>query len=159
MTTSLNQKCPCGSGSAYEKCCGLYHAGQAAPSAEALMRSRYSAYVVGKIDYVGATNDPQTGTDFDAEAAEAWSKQSEWLGLEIIAANETEVEFKAKYRTDGREEIHHEVSLFRKDPKNGRWYYREGKTLREPERRTTPKLGRNDPCSCGSGQKFKKCCG
>lgn len=161
-----NQSCPCGTQKTYSQCCGMFHAGAKADTAEKLMRSRYSAYVVGKIDYVANTNDPQTGGDFDFEAAEVWSKQSEWLGLEIVATKEGkpgdlsgEVEFKAKFKADGVEQTHHEVSLFRFDPKNGSWFYRDGKTIREPERRAEPKIGRNDPCSCGSGKKYKKCCG
>ncbi|HAW61148.1 MAG TPA: hypothetical protein DCX26_02290, partial [Pseudomonas sp.] len=51
--TDLN--CPCGSGDALAECCGRYHAGVAAPSAELLMRSRYSAYVLGLVDYLQAT--------------------------------------------------------------------------------------------------------
>lgn len=158
--------CPCGTGQTYSKCCGAFHAGAKPDTAEKLMRSRYAAYVVGKIPYIAETNDPETGGDFDAESAEAWSKQSQWLGLEIIATREGsfgdatgEVEFKARYKVDGKEEIHHEVSLFRFDSKKEKWYYRDGKTIREPATRTEPKVGRNDPCSCGSGKKYKKCCG
>lgn len=130
------------------------------------MRSRYSAYVVGKIPYIAETNDPETGMDFDAESAEAWSKQSEWLGLEIIGTRDGkvgdasgEVEFAARYKVGDKEETHHEISLFRFDSKKERWYYRDGKTLRKPVQRTEPKVGRNDPCGCGSGKKYKKCCG
>lgn len=160
--------CPCGSGQTYSACCEVFHRGAAAPTAEKLMRSRYSAYVVGEIDYIAATNDPETGQDFDAEAARAWSKESDWLGLEIVATergletdDEGVVEFKASYQAKGESEpeIHHEVSLFRRDKKSRRWFYRDGKTVREPLKRTEPKPGRNDPCSCGSGKKYKKCCG
>ena len=28
-----------------------------------------------------------------------------------------------------------------------------------PVRRIEPKVGRNDPCPCGNGRKYKKCCG
>jgi SEC-C motif-containing protein len=164
----MTNTCPCGSKQAYIECCRPYHQGAIAPTAEKLMRSRYAAYVVGKIDYIAATNDPETGHDFDAEAASEWSKESEWLGLDVIASEKGQasddqgvVEFKAKYRarSGGEEQIHHEVSLFRRDPQSGRWYYRDGKTVREPVRRTEPKAGRNDPCPCGSGKKYKKCCG
>ncbi len=157
--------CPCGKTESYSACCGKIHAGSAALTAEQLMRARYSAYVTGLIAFISATNDPETGGEFDPEAAEKWSRESKWLGLEIIATRdggsgdpEGEVEFKARYRVDGVEETHHEVSLFRRDAKSGRWYYRDGKTLRTPLVRSVPKTGRNDPCPCGSGRKFKKCC-
>ena len=157
--------CPCGSNQTYQSCCGTFHAGAKPETAEQLMRSRYSAYVAGKIPYIGETNDPETGGDFDAESAETWSKESKWLGLEIVATKDGkagdqrgEVEFIARYHADGQDHEHHEVSLFRYDPLEQRWFYRDGKTIRMPERRTEPKVGRNDPCSCGSGKKFKKCC-
>ena len=165
--TSSSSSCPCNSGLIYSSCCEPFHLGKSKPeTAEKLMRSRYSAYVVGKIDYIGQTNDPETSEDFDAESAKRWSEESEWLGLEIVATrdgqvgNETgEVEFKARYRAHGVDETHHEVSLFRFDAQSRGWLYRDGKTLRTPVQRSEPKVGRNDPCSCGSGKKFKKCCG
>jgi len=153
-------QCPCGSGKSYSQCCEPFHQGASKPDTpEKLMRSRYAAYVVGNIDYIAETNDPETGGDFDREAAEAWSKQSEWLGLEVVAAAGNEVEFKAKFKSNGQELTHHEVSLFRFDQKQSRWFYTDGKEVREPMKNTEPKVGRNDPCSCGSGKKFKKCCG
>lgn len=163
---TAQSSCPCGSSKTYQQCCGTFHDGVRPDTAEQLMRSRYSAYVAGKIKYIAETNDPETGGDFDAESAEAWSKESKWLGLEIVATRDGqkgdttgEVEFIARYHADGADHDHHEVSLFRFDPRQKRWFYRDGKTVRVPERRTEPKVGRNDPCVCGSGKKFKKCCG
>ena len=158
--------CPCGSGQTYAACCEPFHSKSALPeTAEKLMRSRYCAYVVGKIDWIAETNDPASKEAFDREASEEWSKKSEWLGLEIVAtskgqANDTqgEVEFKANYKTDGVAHTHHEVSLFHKKGKPARWYYVDGKTVVAPVVRSEPKVGRNDPCSCGSGKKSKKCC-
>lgn len=161
MTSKPTPKnCPCGTGKLYSQCCEPFHRGSQKPdSPEKLMRSRYSAYVVGNIDYIAKTNDPVGGENFDAEAAEAWSQQSEWLGLEIIAAQGNEVEFRARFKTDGKELVHHEVSLFRFDQKTSTWFYQDGKDIREPIKNIEPKVGRNDSCSCGSGKKFKKCCG
>ena len=161
-----NSLCPCGSEKTYSICCGPFHEGKTRPdTAEKLMRSRYAAYVVGNIDYIALTNDPVSKDEFDREASEAWSKKSEWLGLEVIATKAGqpgdtvgEVEFTARYKVDGKEMAHHEVSRFRFDQKADRWFYSDGKDIREPERRTEPKMGRNDPCSCGSGKKYKKCC-
>ena len=79
--TDLN--CPCGSGDALGECCGRYHAGMAAPSAELLMRSRYSAYVLGLVDYLRATTLPTQQDELDVEGMRRWSLESTWLGLEV----------------------------------------------------------------------------
>ena len=163
MNAQMN--CPCGSALSYSNCCKPFHEGKQKPeTAEKLRRSRYSAYVVGNIDYIENTNDPESRESFDREASAEWSKTSEWMGLLIVATraglnqdNEGEVEFKATYRRDGKEHTHHEVSLFKK--LRGEWFYMDGKDIREQIKRTEPKIGRNDPCSCGSGKKAKKCCG
>ena len=43
---------------------------------------------------------------------------------------------------------------------NGRWYFVDGETIgQKPVVREGPRIGRNDPCPCGSGKKYKKCCG
>jgi SEC-C motif-containing protein len=170
MTPKTNA-CPCGSNQTYAACCEPFHTKKSFPeTAEKLMRSRYSAYVVGNISYIAETNDPTSKDAFDEEAAEAWSKESEWLGLEIVAtrdgqAGDTtgEVEFKAKFKSkakgsDEAEQVHHEISLFHKKGTPARWQYIDGKTVRDPLTRSEPKIGRNDPCSCGSGKKYKKCC-
>lgn len=129
------------------------------------MRSRYSAYVKGQIDYVFNTSDPRFRDSFDQEAASEWSKGSEWQGLEIIGTrnglkgdSQGEVQFKARFRRDGQDQIHHEVSLFTFSKADQCWYYTDGKEIIEPIR-VESKTGRNDPCPCGSGKKFKKCCG
>ncbi len=158
--------CYCGSNLSYQTCCEPFHLGAKKPeTAEKLMRSRYSAYVVGQIDYIDQTNDPESKDAFDREAAIEWSKQSEWLGLEIVATRaglkgdvEGEVEFKATYSFKGERTTHHEVSLFRFDRAKNTWFYADGKTLQTPIQRSEPKIGRNDPCACNSGKKFKKCC-
>lgn len=152
--------CPCGTGKTYGVCCGPFHDGKVNPETpEKLMRSRYSAYVAGKIDYIDETNDPTSSEGFDREAAEVWSQKSEWKGLEIVAAKDNQVEFKAHYVADNTDVIHHEVSLFRFDTPKKKWFYQDGRTVQAPITRAEPKLGRNDPCACGSGKKFKKCCG
>jgi SEC-C motif-containing protein len=129
------------------------------------MRARYSAYVKDRIDFVERTSDPRHRDSFDREASEAWARESEWLGLEVVATREGqegdasgEVEFKARYRRNGEELTHHEVSLFTHFPAGGGWNYTDGREIREPIRNAM-KTGRNDPCPCGSGKKFKKCCG
>jgi SEC-C motif-containing protein len=165
--------CPCGSGAEYSQCCEPYIKGEKhAPTPEALMRSRYSAYVKAETAYLRDSLAPEERKGFKESDVQEWAK-SEWLGLEIISAKGSTVEFTAKYKTpDGKEFEHHEVSKFRKQ--GDRWYFVDGDHhVHEgghghhhhhhapiaPIVREAPKVGRNDPCSCGSGKKFKKCCG
>ena len=84
---SSDPVCPCGAGAPEAACCGPIIAGAAAPTAVALMRSRYAAYVRGAIDHVVGTHDPRTRAQLDAEAAAKWSRETQWLGLEIIATD------------------------------------------------------------------------
>lgn len=128
------------------------------------MRSRYTAYVKQAINYVAETHDPAKPDDFDRAAAQQWSESTEWLSLEIKATEDGKptdetgvVEFVARFKTNGQELTHHEVSKFRRADE--KWYYVDGQTVRAPLIRTGPKLGRNDPCHCGSGKKLKKCHG
>lgn len=131
------------------------------------MRSRYAAYVVKNIDYIDVTQIDVPGEKFDKEEAKKWADSSEWMGLEIkkttkgqSADNTGTVEFVAHYKdkASGTELRHHETSLFSRV--NGDWKFKEGQIHgAQPMKRLEPKIGRNDPCSCGSGKKFKKCCG
>ncbi|MEN0057580.1 MAG: YchJ family metal-binding protein [Bdellovibrio sp.] len=123
-------KCPCGSELDYTKCCGLYHAGQAsAPTAEALMRSRYSAFAKNQMQYLRDTTDPQTIDQIDEDANQEWADRAQFLKLEILNAEEKGtkglVEFKAFYTVDNEEYVHHEVSTFRKQA--GEWLFKSGK--------------------------------
>jgi SEC-C motif-containing protein len=163
MTSDL---CPCGSGRALAACCGPYLEGRAdAPTAEALMRARYSAYATGRIDFVEKSHAPESRADFDRKASEKWAKESEWRGLEILALKDGTAEdaqgvvnFVARFVQGGQAYEHREIATFRKD--GGRWYFVDGKTPKpDTFEKTGPDLGRNDPCHCGSGKKFKKCHG
>jgi SEC-C motif-containing protein len=156
--------CPCGSGLALERCCGAILDGAPAPTAEALMRSRYAAHVLGRIDYLLETHDPATRAGVDRAAVERWARESRWLGLTIVAReggdagdDEGVVEFEAAYSTGGARVVHHERSRFRRH--GGHWMYVDGMTMGPVPARRAATLGRNDPCSCGSGRKYKRCCG
>lgn len=159
------QNCPCGSGLAYTECCGRYITGaEIAPTAEALMRSRYSAYAVAAVDYLGETLHPDSRGDWDRQATQNWADESEWLQLDIrkteaggIDDEEGQVEFIATFNDQGVPKQHHELSLFKR--LEGRWYYVDGAFPKPATQRNTNKVGRNDPCICGSGKKYKKCCG
>jgi len=158
--------CPCGSGRAYEDCCGPYISGAAKPgTASALMRARYTAYALKEIDFIVATclRDEEHGIDIDA--TRRWSERSKWLGLRIVKTDkgsaddeEGTVEFVATYVMDGLREDHHEISSFVRGA-GGEWLFSEGEVIPETVVREGPKVGRNDPCPCGSGKKYKKCCG
>ncbi len=157
-------QCPCGSGRSLEACCGPLLGGAPAPTAEALMRSRYTAYVRCDIDYLENSLAPESRSDHDRKSAEQWAKSVEWQELTIVGceaggANDDEgmVEFKARFRQGQLDQTHHETSRFRRH--DGGWVYVEGKVHHKPVVRSGPKLGRNDPCSCGSGKKYKQCCG
>lgn len=158
--------CPCGSGASLDVCCKPVIDGAAkAATAEALMRSRYTAYVLQDINYLASTLHASELRDFDKNATETWARDSTWLGLEIVktsagAADDKEgtVEFKARYERDGVTHEHHELSRFRKI--DGAWLYCGGKDVGPVQfQREAPKTGRNEPCPCGSGKKYKKCCG
>lgn len=158
--------CPCGSENEFIKCCEPYIKGlRSAPTAEALMRSRYTAYTLEDVDYLKETLTPAQQTDFSPEETRKWARESKWQGLEIKettgggeADERGSVEFAASFTTNGQAHTHYEKALFEK--LDGRWLYSgmeeaEGQTVR----REAPKIGRNDPCPCGSGKKHKKCCG
>ena len=160
------ETCPCKSGRSFGECCGPVIAGEAkAETAEALMRARYSSYVVGAVDFLKASSVASAQEEFDEAASRAWSQTSEWHGLEIVRTegggkDDTMgvVEFRALYSVNGEFCNHHEVSTFVKE--EGVWKFSDGELVGEtPIRREEPKLGRNDPCPCGSGKKYKKCCG
>ncbi|MDL2228982.1 YchJ family protein [Treponema sp. OttesenSCG-928-L16] len=157
--------CPCGSGSAYAECCEPYITGKLkAPTAEALMRSRYSAYAEHQIDYIIATCINEGKRNIDVKQTRDWSEKSQWQGLKILSVSkggpgdsEGTVEFEAAYTRDGLKDTHHERARFRKI--NGEWLYDDGEVVPVTMVRTSPKVGRNDPCPCGSGKKYKHCCG
>ncbi|MSP25397.1 MAG: hypothetical protein EXR75_09580 [Myxococcales bacterium] len=128
------------------------------------MRSRYAAYVERQIEYLATTHEPKKRHEVDSAGATEWAEKATWEGLEIHATTggaddaEATVEFTAKYAIGGRSLKHRERASFHK--LEGRWYYHDGQMVKPPPVvRQEPKLGRNDPCHCASGVKFKKCCG
>ncbi len=129
------------------------------------MRSRYTAHVLGRIDYILETRDPSTRGDGERAAIERWVRDSTWLGLTIVARehggagdDDGVVEFEAAYRQrDGARLVHHERSRFSR--RDGRWLYVDGEMVKPAPVQRAATVGRNDPCPCGSGKKYKKCCG
>ncbi len=153
--------CECGSGRDYLECCGQYHQKLAmVTTAEALLRSRYCAYVREYNEYLNETWHPSTRPG-DAISHNPTLK---WRGLEVLEINgggeqdaSGEIEFVARYTINGRPEQLHERSRFVREA--GQWFYVDGDDLPPLIEVTNEKIGRNDPCPCGSGKKYKKCCG
>ena len=158
--------CPCSSGKKYGECCGPVLDGLVrAETAEQLMRARYSAYATGHIAFLKTSATQAVQEEFDEQASTNWSRAAKWHGLEIIRTEKGQpgdttgvVEFRAIYTANNEFCNHHEVATFVKD-RSG-WKFEDGDLVGEtPTVREEPKVGRNDPCPCGSGKKYKKCCG
>lgn len=159
------EPCPCGSEKGYTECCEpIITDSKKADTAEALMRSRYTAYVKKEFNYIYESTDPSQRKEYDQSGGASWSKNFDWQGLEIVRTenggpeDETGiVEFIARYRKKGSAFQHHEIAEFSKI--EDQWYFKDGQPPTPTQFvRQGPKIGRNDPCSCGSGKKFKKCC-
>lgn len=156
--------CPCGSGSGYSACCEPIIKGKkSAETPEQLMRARYSAHVVVEVDFIRDSLHSDFRKDYDHKATQKWAENSEWYGLEIVGTTgggakdeEGEVEFIARFRDKDGIHSHHENARFTR--KRKKWFFTEGAVVKGQPLSVT-KIGRNDPCSCGSGKKFKKCCG
>ncbi|MFM0069757.1 YchJ family protein [Paraburkholderia sediminicola] len=140
LSTQRPSDCPCGGAAPdqrsgakpprFTRCCGRYiDGGETAPRALELMRSRYSAYVVGATDYLRATWAPHTcPADLDADPAAPDAPR--WLGLQIksfaeVSADHATVEFVARYKVGGRAHRLHELSRFIRGV-DGRWRYVNG---------------------------------
>ena len=156
--------CPCGSNNSFDACCGPIIAGAPAATAEALMRSRYSAFTLEEFDHIENTHGAGIRADFNRSAAESVANDAHWLGLKILnvtgggGGDEAgTVEFVTRFKKRGEEYSHHELASFLRE--EGSWMYVEGSMNPKHAPRQVAKVGRNNPCPCGSGKKFKKCCG
>lgn len=118
--------CFCGSDQPYSRCCvPIIKGTSVAVSAEKLMRSRYSAYVMGAVDYLIETTHVSKRSQLDKRDIEQWAKSNNWQKLEVIFADTFTVEFKAYFRDRaGKKQIHHEKSTFAFE--NESWYYVDG---------------------------------
>lgn len=160
----------------YRDCCQPYHdtlsnedmdeLSVAKPeTAERLMRTRYSAFVLVKPDYIVKTTLPAQQELLDEKAIETWAKETDWAGLEIVqhipklGKRHAQVEFKAYFNTSNdtssQLQVHHELSTFvkvkGKDTNDTRWYFLDPTVAMN--------VTQKQPCICGSGEKFKRCCG
>ena len=150
--------CPCGSLKVFEQCCQPFLEGAInAPTPEALMRSRYTAFCQGDVDYLMATHHPSKRQPGAVQTLQNSINKMEWLGLIVIKAPPPKrtdtvgfVEFAAFYKSQDFGQLHERSQFIREDE---RWTYLQGEIL------PPIILRRNDPCWCGSGKKYKKCHG
>lgn len=156
--------CPCGSNQPFSDCCGAIIANKSAKTALALMKSRFTAYAVGEAQYLHDTTHLKHRAEHKIDGIAQWVKENTWTNLEIVSVEHGSVsdsrgvvEFKAFYTdSNGRSQVHHERSNFLKEGES--WYYLDGQ-INPREIDLMKKVHRNDPCPCGSGKKYKKCCG
>ena len=154
MTALLDSNCPCQSNKSYEDCCGCFHTHARFPeTAEQLMCSRYAAYVLKNVPYIVETTVPSQQALLNVQAIQVWAENTQWLGLQILKTEtltklQSAVEFHAVFQGEEGEQTHHERSIFVKI--DGRWYFVDP---------TVPLPMMKQPCVCGSGKKFKHCCG
>ncbi len=154
--------CYCGSNEEYDLCCHPFVGGKKLPvTPEQLMRSRYSAYAQGIIDYIIDTMSGKALSGFVKSSAKQWADSVIWLGLKVINSyNETKehgfVEFSAKFmqKNNKLQEIH-ELSEF--ICVENKWFYIDGKHLPATDKLVNRKIPLNNLCPCGSGRKFKSC--
>ncbi|MDY0115951.1 MAG: YchJ family metal-binding protein [Sulfurimonadaceae bacterium] len=143
-------ECYCKSKKEFSECCEPYLSGdKKAPSALELMRSRYSAYVLGNGYYIVNTASKESRYKDDITLIEEYARSVRWLGLEIVKAEKNVVEFKAYYEDNSGLHVQHERSNFIFE--DGFWLYKDGKLFNS-------KIERNIQCPCQSGKKYKKCC-
>ena len=155
------QLCPCGSGQLFEACCEPLLAGKKpAATAEQLMRARFTAHVAHDFKFIHDTHRPTAGKPYVAEEGDP---AVVWTKLEVHAHETTDnpdkafVDFTAHGTEGGQEKILPEKAEFLRI--NGVWLYnREFRLGPAPFQSAAPKIGRNDPCPCGSGKKYKHCC-
>lgn len=147
--------CVCGSGLAFDACCQRYIGGSdKAPTPEALMRSRYTAYALGGHgEYLLKTWHPATAAGVDVESLSR--REVDWISLEVkssaVDGDSGSVHFVATSRSETGFDKMEEISAFTRVA--GRWLYIGGEVSQ-----TKADIGRNDTCPCGSGKKYKKCC-
>ncbi len=158
------QPCPCGFDAAFRDCCEqIINGTRESQSATELLRARYSAFATGAIDFIISTTHTRTRREVDPASIREWSETSIWHGLHLLDSKDvdedtTYISFEAHFSQNGKDVHHRETSLFERD--HGKWMFVTGTEMKNPTvRYETARPGRNDPCPCQSGRKYKKCCG
>ena len=146
------EKCYCKSGLDFSVCCEpILRVDKIPATALELMRSRYSAYCLGDVNYLQATTHDHSWSDEELKFIQDWADNSFWQHLEIVNYSEDIVEFKAYYIFEKVQHVHHEKSTFLKV--NDMWKYVDGEIYEDKVN-----FLRNSACICGSGKKYKRCC-
>lgn len=155
----MGKLCYCGSEQLFSTCCEPYILNHSKPpSAEGLMRSRYSAYAAKNYHYIFDTYAADFRTNFTPNDLALNDEGTRWLKLNVLNTSSQShsaiVEFKAFYLSNKQFYVMHEISefIFAKD----QWFYTTGESV---ENKAIPQPGRNEACFCGHDKKFKKCCG
>jgi SEC-C motif-containing protein len=159
--TARGKPCPCGSGEVFEACCEpILQGARRAGTAEELMRARFTAHVLHDFKFLHESYRATAAKPYVAEPGEPSMK---WTRLEVHSHETTDnpdksfVDFSAYGTEGGVEKVLHEKAEFLRI--DGTWLYtREARLGPAPYKSATPKIGRNDPCPCGSGKKYKQCC-
>lgn len=157
-------ECICDSGKPAIECCDPFLNNEKKPkTAEALMRSRYAAYAIGELDYI---KDTSTGTalkEFDRKEAAEFIEEADFLRLNILRTEKGGpnddtglVELVFHYDYNDKDYSQKEIAHFVK--KDGEWFFENSEINPKGKTIEVEKTGRNDPCPCGSGKKYKKCC-
>jgi SEC-C motif-containing protein len=153
------KNCFCGNDFTFEQCCQPIISDKIDPqNSEQLMRSRFTAYVIEDYQYIRQTYASAQRSKLTVNGIAYSAQDTQWLSLQVLAhhsqENTAQVEFKAFYQVDKHYYVMHELSDFvREDDK---WYYTTG-VMQKGSGEFSPE--RNSQCLCGSGKKFKKCCG
>ena len=156
--------CACGSGQTFETCCGRYITGEPAPSPEALMRARYVAFKLGNLDFIEATCTEEGLQSLNRLEMEKALPNTQFQGFELRGTtyggendDDGSVHFAFRYKFGGKEMSQAEIAHFRRV--DGRWLYDYSEVNPKSAPVRVESVGRNEPCPCGSGKKYKKCCG
>jgi SEC-C motif-containing protein len=162
LSVRVGHLCPCGSGKNFELCCQLLLSGQEKPAtAEALMRSRFTAHVANDHRYLHRTHRPTAQVPY-VEEPDAIDDSVKWTKLVVhshepgSSPDNAFVEFSAFFSDEAGEHVIQEKSEFHRD--NGQWLYTRVARTGPAPFKAAPKPGRNEPCPCGSGKKYKQCC-
>lgn len=159
MKGAHKNQCPCCSGKPFKSCCEPFLKDEKKPeTAEHLMRSRYTAFVLKDMEYIANTQAENAADGFDLEEAKKSANHAKWCGLSIIdpgkknGSDKDEVEFCARYIAGDQLHLLHERSQFKKI--NGQWFYTSGTLIPH----TPIAIKSNQACPCGSKKKYSQCC-
>lgn len=152
MAKDIKKSCYCGLPMPYKECCQPYHLGKLAPTPEALMRSRFSAFATANASYILNTQAAALSQNIDPETFSKELQTQKWIKMEVLEATENRVAFTASMLYNETLYTLTETSLFSKEDE--KWLYTKALEHKDSER----KMKRNENCPCASQKKYKQCC-